>query len=71
MPLSFVGTSSDGNIVATLLMPENGAVDYALLDTSTGAVLWRFPLGDGVVPARPNFIVTLDDGHLIGWKPVE
>lgn len=71
VPLSFVGTSSDGNIVATLLMPENGAVDYALLDTSTGAVLWRFPLGDGVVPARPNFIVTLNDGHLIGWKPVE
>ncbi|MFT3942237.1 MAG: hypothetical protein QM705_00235 [Ancrocorticia sp.] len=71
IPVHFFATSSDGNVVAALVYSEEGEVDYVLLDATNGAVLWRYPMGDGVVPARPNLIVTLGDGHVIGWKPIE
>ncbi len=70
-PVSFVGTSPDGNMVSTLVMTAEHTMDYALLDASTGEVLWRVPLGEGVVVPRPDLAVTLDDGVLTGWSLLE
>ncbi|MFT3942240.1 MAG: hypothetical protein QM705_00250 [Ancrocorticia sp.] len=68
-PASFIATSLDGNLVSTLVQTEKGAMDYALLDASTGEVTWRVPQGDAVVVPRPDLALTLDDGVLTGWKP--
>ena len=70
-PRSFVGTSPDGNVISTLVMTEEYVMDYALLNASTGEVLWRVPLGDAVVVPRPDLAVTLDDGVLAGWSLLE
>lgn len=70
-PVSFVGTSPDGNVVSTLVMTEEYVMDYALLNASTGEVLWRVPLGDAVVVPRSDLAVTLDDGVLAGWSLLE
>lgn len=68
--MAFVATSPDGNVVSTLVMTENRAMDYVLLDASTGDVVWRVPLGDGVVVPRPDLAIVLDDGVLSGWSSV-
>ena len=69
-PMAFVATSPDGNVVSTLVMTENRTMDYVLLDASTGDVVWRVPLGDGVVVPRPDLAIVLDDGVLSGWSSV-
>ncbi|MDN6487143.1 MAG: hypothetical protein L0K34_06645, partial [Ancrocorticia sp.] len=58
-----------GAAVAVLVQSAEGSLDYALVNVTSGEVVWRHDFGKGLRVARPDLAVTFDADGINGWAP--
>lgn len=68
-PLQLLSTTRDGAAVAVLVQSAEGSLDYALVNVTSGEVVWRHDFGKGLRVARPDLAVTFDADGINGWAP--